>query len=110
MRLTQEQRQEMQQQALARATGSHVLTNYPAIFRGFVNMGIPEIDIKPRENVFTYHAWRALGRHVRKGEHGVKVISMFERQTDERTKDGEPVVRKWFVSATVFHLSQTEAK
>jgi hypothetical protein len=25
--------------------------------------------------VFTYHAWRALGRQVRRGEHGVKVVT-----------------------------------
>jgi hypothetical protein len=42
--------------------------NYGAIFQGFMEKGIPESEILPRENVFTYHAWRALGRQVRRGQ------------------------------------------
>src|SRR5207302_7963659 len=68
-------REEMQQEALSRAIGGQALTNWPAIIHGFAAKGIPESDIRPRENVFTYHAWRALGRQVRRGEHGVKVIT-----------------------------------
>src|SRR6516162_1927535 len=66
---------EIQQEALSRAVGNQSLTNWPAIFQGFIAKGIPEHEIKPRENVFTYHAWRALGRQVRRGEHGVKVTT-----------------------------------
>jgi antirestriction protein ArdC len=74
--------------------------------------GIAEADIKPRENVFTFHAWKALGRYVRKGEHGVKVctyapIERKEKDPEtgaERTVEGK---RPWM--ATVFHISQTEA-
>jgi len=54
-------REQMQREALDRAVGGQTLSNWPAIFAGFVAKGIPEDDIKPRENVFTYHAWRALG-------------------------------------------------
>jgi hypothetical protein len=46
--------------ALDRATQGQALTNYPAIFEGFMAKGIPEADIKPRENVFTFNAWKAL--------------------------------------------------
>ena len=45
-------------------------------------------DILPRENVFTYHAWRALGRQVRRGEHGVKVTTWIpteRKELDEKT-------------------------
>jgi hypothetical protein len=49
--------------------------NYSAIFQGFMAKGIAETDIKPRENVFTFHAWKALGRSVKRGEHGVKVVT-----------------------------------
>jgi hypothetical protein len=64
---------EMQIEALDRARTSQALTNYPAIFEGFMAKGIAEADIKPRENVFTFHAWKALGRSVKRGAHGVRV-------------------------------------
>src|SRR6266568_2902529 len=67
--------EKIQAEALSRAVGNQSLTNWPAIFAGFTAKGIAETDIKPRENIFTYHAWRALGRQVRRGEHGVKVCT-----------------------------------
>lgn len=101
---------EMRAEALGRATTGQSWANYPAIIAGFLGKGIPETEIKPRENVFTYEAWRALGRYVRRGEHGVKVLTWIpvDEQVDAQT--GE-VVRKagrrpW--SAVVFHVSQTE--
>jgi hypothetical protein len=63
-------------EALSRATSGLSMSNYPTIYGGFMEKGIPESEIKPRENVFTYNAWRALGRQVRRGEHGVKVQHM----------------------------------
>ncbi len=56
----------IQQEALSHAVSGQSLANYPAIFKGFMAMGITESDIKPRENVFTFHAWKALGRSVKK--------------------------------------------
>jgi antirestriction protein ArdC len=86
------------------------MSNYPAIFTGFMAKGIPEADIRPRDNVFTYEAWRALGRQVRKGEHGVKVCTFIECgkvEVDDKTgKETQPYRRPW--TTTVFHLSQTE--
>jgi antirestriction protein ArdC len=95
-------------EALDRATTGQALTNYPAIYQGFLARGIAESDIRPRENVLTYHAWRALGRQVRKGEHGVKVVTFIpstrkDRDTGEDIKVG---LRPW--TSTVFHISQTE--
>jgi len=114
-------RDEMQQEALTRAASGQSLTNLPAILAGFLAKGISGADIRPRENVFTYHAWRALGRQVRRGEHGVKVVTFVDtdRSTapaDERVGDAAGDVpppprrrgrRPW--TATVFHVSQTDA-
>src|SRR5499426_2700888 len=84
-------KEEMQQEALSRAASGQSLTNLPAIFHGFMAKGIPEADIRPRENVFTYHAWRALGRQVRRGEHGVKVCTFVacEGKRDESEPAGD---------------------
>jgi len=106
--MTQQQRQA---DALSRATNGQTLSNYPAILSGFMAKGIPESEIRPRENVLTYHAWRALGRQVRKGEHGVKVVTYIERTVKEQ-ENGEEIERTfrrpWFT--TVFHISQTDAR
>ena len=99
------------QEALDRATTGQALTNYPAIFAGFMEKGIPESEIKPRENVFTFNAWKALGRSVKKGEHGVKVVTFIERTVTERDPStGEQVDRSYRSphTTTVFHISQTE--
>src|SRR5437879_3565186 len=104
-------RDQMQQEALGRAIGNQSLTNYPAIFRGFMEKGIPEDRILPRENVFTYHAWRALGRQVRRGEHGVKVTTWIPTERKERDETtGEEKVKAGRIchTAVVFHVSQTD--
>jgi len=43
-------------EALARATTGLSMSNYPTIYGGFKEKGIPESEIKPRENVFTHSA------------------------------------------------------
>src|SRR5690348_9519963 len=48
------------QEALTRAISGHSLSNFPAIFAGFAAKGIPEAEITPRENVFTFDAWKKL--------------------------------------------------
>src|SRR5580692_10225733 len=75
---------EIATEALDRARNGETWTNYPAIFAGFIEKGITENDIKPRENVFTFHAWKALGRSVKKGEHGVRVVTFIDRTVKER--------------------------
>ena len=101
---------EKQQEALSRAQGGQTVSNYATIYRGFLAIGIQENEIHPRENVFTFQAWRALGRTVRKGEHGVKVNTFIEHGVTEKDPDtGEEktraVRRPW--TTTVFHISQT---
>lgn len=100
--------QEMRQESLTRAVSSQSLMNYSAIYQELMSRGIPENDIKPRENVFTYQAWLALGRQVRKGEHGVRIVT-FLRATrkDKTTQKEESYSRPWHT--TVFHVSQTDA-
>ena len=95
---------EMQLEALNRARFGEARGNLLFIYHGFVDKGIPEAEIKPRENIFTYNAWKALGRQVMKGEHGVKIATFIE-EVDKDT--GEVTGRRpW--TATVFHISQTK--
>jgi len=101
-------RHELASEALTRATTSQSFTNYGTIYEGFTLMGIDPDDIRPRENVFTYHAWRALGRQVRKGEHGVHVctfVPMSRKNPD--TGELETIGRRP-KGTTVFHVSQTD--
>src|SRR5216684_7221863 len=105
----QSTKEEIRQEALSRAVSGQSLSNFPAIFQGFAAKGIPESEIKPRENVFTFDAWKALGRVVRRGEHGVKVVTFIDCQSKETDRDtGERKIfrRPW--TTTVFHVSQTE--
>lgn len=100
---------EARQEALTRAVSGQSLSNFPAIFQGFAAKGIPESEIKPRENVFTFDAWKALGRYVRKGEHGVKVVTFIDcksKELDPDTGERKLIRRPW--TTTVFHVSQTE--
>lgn len=107
------EKQAIQQEALSKAVQGQSFANYPAIFQGFMARGIPESEIRPRENVFTFNAWRALGRTVRKGEHGVRVITFVDctkkdAETDPETGEtkAKSFRRPW--TTTVFHVSQTE--
>jgi N-terminal domain of anti-restriction factor ArdC len=96
-------------EALSRARSSQSLMNYVPIIEGFSRMGIPIEDIKPRENVFTYNAWRALGRQVRKGEHGVKCVTFIvceDKEREQKTGKKSSYRRPW--TTTVFHVSQTD--
>jgi hypothetical protein len=95
-------KQVQQRESLARAKNGDSLLNYPSIMTGFIAKGINPSDIIPRENVFTYNAWKALNRQVNKGEHGVKVVTWIDAK-DKIT--GLPT--KLCRSSTVFHISQT---
>ena len=99
---------QIQAEALTRATVSQSLTNYPTILEGFAAMGIPMDQILPRENVFTFNAWKALGRYVRKGEHGIKVITWIPLTRVNDAGEPEAIGRRPRTT-TVFHISQTEA-
>lgn len=99
---------ELAQDALNRATQGQSVANYAAIYHGFAEKGIAADQIIPRQNVLTFHAWRALGRTVKKGEHGVKVFT-FVPMTKKDAATGESVsIGKKARNTTVFHISQTE--
>jgi len=98
-----------QSESLDRAVTGQSMANYPAIIMGFSAKGIPEGDIIPRENVFTFQAWRAKGRSVRKGEHGIKIVTYIP--IPEKTDSDGKVTRvagRRPKSTTVFHVSQTD--
>lgn len=106
--MTKMSKEEIQHQALLNAITSDSTVNYQAIVKGFTEKGIDPADIIPRQNVFTFNAWKRLGRVVRKGEHGVKIIVVIEcdKKVDDEGKIKVPVKKP--KSATVFHISQTE--
>ncbi len=100
-------RAELQQQALTNAVTGESVANYQAIFDGFAAMGIDPADVKPRENVFTFNAWKALGRVVKRGQHGVRIMTVIPcTKKDDETGEEVPVRKP--KATTVFHISQTE--
>jgi hypothetical protein len=58
-----------------------------------------------RVNVLTCHAWRALGRTVMKGKHGVKVITWVNAKGKESEEESDSL--RFPRTTTVFHISQT---
>jgi hypothetical protein len=51
-----------------------------------------------------FHQWRAVGRMVRKGQHGLAIWVPIGNRND----DGEVTERTGFVGGTVFDISQTD--
>ncbi len=100
------------QEALDRVLNNESVANYDAIYNGFAKMGINPDEVEPRVNVFTYNAWLAQGRRVRKGQHGVKVntfvsVGLKKKDGEEGQEEGKKGY-KMARTTTVFHLSQTE--
>ena len=94
--------------ALARIEASENSANYPVIIDAFTARGIPADEIKPRENVFTYRAWHAKGRQVKKGEKSVRIDVWIEYDSkNEKDENGKPKKKRIRRSVAVFHISQT---
>ena len=97
-------------EALERARNCRSITNMATVTQGMLAKGIALDDIKPGENCLTFAAWQALGRCVKRGEHGVKVATVISGSKTETNDQGETETkgfkRPW--SATVFHISQTQ--
>jgi antirestriction protein ArdC len=98
---------EIVHQALVNAVSQDSTMNYETIIEGLMTKGIEIEDIKPRENVFTFKAWIALGRVVRKGQSGVAITTFVpctktDKKTGERTSFRKPH------TTHVFHVSQTD--
>ena len=101
---------EKQNEALSRAVSGQSTRNYMLIITTLEKKGIAPEDIKLRENIFTYNAWKALGRQVRKGEHGVKITTFIQGKKKPKTADPnekpEYFNKPWTTS--VFHITQTD--
>lgn len=60
--------------------------------------------------------WRELGRSVRKGEHGIRILAPMTRKEETGKEDpdgvteGETARRTFFAPVTVFDVSQTEGE
>lgn len=97
----------MAKESLERAVNNQSLANYETIINGFIDMGIPEEEIIPRVNVFTFNAWKALNRAVKKGEKGVRVITCIPcTKKDKETGEEVKVIKT--KTTTVFHITQTQ--
>lgn len=106
-RFSSKRQAEIQAEALYNATCRESLLNYATIFEEFSARGIPMDEIIPRVNVFTFNAWKALGRTVKKGEHGVRVLTFVPcEKKDEETGETSEFLRSR--TTTVFHVSQTK--
>lgn len=87
--------------------GRQSAMNYATIITGFAAKVITADDIKPRENIFTFGGWRALGRCVKKGEHGGPVCT-FAQASEIDKETGEIKVFHRSRQTSVFHLSQID--
>lgn len=66
-------------------------------------------------HVAGFRAWQRLGRHVKKGEHGIAIMApvVWRRKTrsaDDDNDDGDEETVSTFKTAYVFDVSQTEGK
>mgnify|MGYP001612678563 CR=1 FL=1 len=92
---------EMATEALDRARNGQSFANYAAIYEGFAAKGILPSEIEPRVNVLTFHAWKAIGRSVKKGEHGVKVCTFVDMSKDVKDPStGETERKGWRAART----------
>lgn len=97
-------------EALDRARHCRGRENIARVYSAFLERGIGEADIQPGENVLTYRAWKALGRFVCKGEHGVRLVTYIECDRKVERDGKERIERVTFPKCTfVFHVSQTKA-
>ena len=61
-----------------------------------------------------FHTWLRLGRHVRKGEHGIRILApvavrqVSEAESGDPEDEAHPITR--FRVVTVFDYSQTEGE
>ncbi len=63
----------------------------------------------PRGTVGGFRQWQAIGRSVKRGEHGATILFPIRRNPREAAHEDEEVIdRVHFGSVAVFHLAQTE--
>ena len=83
--------------------------NDAVVILAFASRGLPLHDIDPRQNVLTYRAWLAKGRHVKRGEKAVRITTWIPigEKRDTHGKVVKPAGTRP-KAAHVFHVSQTE--
>lgn len=101
-RLTTDERNARREESLSRAIGTLQSQNDSVVEMHYAALGI---HATPRVDVFTYNAWQALGRQVRKGEHGCRLTVWIHPSPSATNKEPKPFPK----STTVFHVSQTDA-
>lgn len=101
-----QQERQWAKESYERAQGKGSVFNDSLVIAGFVARGLDEEDVRPRENVLSFHAWKHVGRSVIKGERGVKVpvIRGLEVENDK----GERETKTVRGMAAVFHICQTK--
>lgn len=99
-KLTTEERNARREESLSRAIGTLQSQNDSVVEMHYAAQGIVAT---PRVDTFTYNAWQALGRQVRKGEHGCRLTVWIHPAATEG-KESKPFPK----STTVFHVSQTD--
>lgn len=106
-RRTPEERAAMQLESLERCVTRVASQNDQLVIDGFAARGI---QATPRVDVFTYNAWQALGRQVRKGEKSVRVTVYIpcNPSAADRAKNPAAPARVRPRTAYVFHISQTD--
>lgn len=106
-------KQEKQCEALERGRRYRVGGNDLRVITEFQGRGMNPHDIEtfgPDQNVWTYDAWQALGRQVRKGEKSVRITVYGSYESKERNeKTGEPIIKSCRSTACLFHITQTDA-
>jgi len=94
------------QEALDRIQQNPSEANYAAVIAGFAERGILAEDIIPKENVFTFNAWKAKGRRVKKGEHSLKILTWVPIQS--KANDDAKKTKLRPSRCALFHISQTQ--
>lgn len=62
---------------------------------------------QPYEDVYTFNRWKALGYHVKKGEHGMRIPVINEVEKEDQAS-GKVSTRKLFHTSAVFCRCQVE--
>jgi antirestriction protein ArdC len=104
-------------QALERGQ-SETLKKYLAVIGRFHryslrNVILIESQMPTASHVAGFHAWRTLGRFVKKGEHGIMILAPIVRaknQNTEQTETDESSTPVGFQAAYVFDVSQTDGQ
>jgi hypothetical protein len=95
---------EQQIEALMRARSGYS-KNDAIVFIEMTERGYT--DVRPRENVFTFNAWKAQGRVVKKGEKGLPIVTWIPcKKQAAAGEEGKKLRPK---TAHVFHFEQTQA-